>query len=275
MAGTDRTKGPPRGQKEEPSPVIILVEPQLGQNIGMCARAMGNMGLENLRLVAPREGWPNDWATKAAAGADWILQKAQIYQTTAEAVADLKFVYATTARSRDMVKQVRSPREAAPHMREIIQGGGGVGILFGREKAGLKNDDIVLADEILMAPVSPGFASLNLAQAVLLFGYEWLMSGKHSFGDNAYGSGSLDETGLQIPGSSLATKEELMGLFEHLEGELDQTGFLLPVEKRPAMVRNLRNMLQRAKLSEQEVRTFRGVVKALTHHNRRKRKDEE
>ncbi|MBF0247394.1 MAG: RNA methyltransferase [Alphaproteobacteria bacterium] len=237
----------------EGGPAVVLVEPQMGENIGMVARAMLNCALTDLRLVAPRDGWPNDKAYKTASGADAVLDGARVYATTAEAVADLTHVYATTARARDMTKDVLTPRGAAAEMRALATEGGQSGILFGKEAVGLHNDDIALADSILMVPLNPGFTSLNLAQAVLLAGYEWFQAAVDR-------PGEVQEVRLD---TRRATKEELVGLFEHLERELDDCGFLSVAAKRPTMVRNLRNMFQRARMTEQEVRTFRGVIAGL------------
>lgn len=251
MAGTDRTK------KSEatvtPGPAVILVAPQLGENIGTAARAMLNFGLSDLRLVRPRDGWPNERARAAASGADLVIDRVRLFDTTAEAVADLDYVVATTARSRDMVKPILTPETAAQQMRRAFADGGQAGLLFGPERTGLENDDVALADAIMMVPVNPAFASLNLAQCVLLMSYEWFKSGDATEGER-----------IEYLQTRPAKKEELVGFFEHLEGELDRFGFLKPPEKRPSMVRNLRNMFQRAGLTEQEVRTLRGVVASLT-----------
>ncbi|MFN3934771.1 RNA methyltransferase [Parvibaculum sp.] len=254
MAGTDRTK------KSEatvaPGPAVILVAPQLGENIGTAARAMLNFGLSDLRLVRPRDGWPNERANAAASGADLVIERARLFDTTAEAIADLDYVVATTARSRDMVKPVLTPETAARQMRQAFADGGQAGLLFGPERTGLENDDVAVADAIMMVPVNPAFASLNLAQCVLLMAYEWFKAGDDTVGER-----------IEYLQTRPAKKEELIGFFEHLEGELDRFGFLKPLEKRPSMVRNLRNMFQRAKLTEQEVRTLRGVVAALTRRH--------
>ncbi len=249
MAGTDR--GVPMDGLP-PGPVVVLVEPQLGENIGMVARAMLNCGLTELRLVAPRDGWPNAKAVNPASGADVVLDRVRVFDRTADAIADLHRVHATSARPRGMIKDVTTARGAAVEMRRVIAGGGRCGILFGKEAKGLTNDDVVLADALLQVPLNPAFRSLNLAQAVLLVAYEWYQSG--------------DET----PGSELVTnttrpadKRELGGLFDHLERELLDCGFLYPPEKAPTMVRNIRNLLQRARLTEQEVRTLRGVIACL------------
>lgn len=236
-----------------PAPAIILVKPQLGENIGATARAMRNFGLTDLRLVAPRDGWPNPAAVPMAAGADAILESAKLARQTEDAVADLSLVFATTARARHMAKPAATPREAAAEMAERIGRGERCGILFGPEKAGLDNDDVALSNKILHIPASPEFSSLNLAQAVLIIGYEWF---------TAAVSDRLPSPDLPPP----APKEDLVRLFEHLEAELDAAGFLRPPEKRPAMVRNLRNLLQKGQFSEQDIRTLRGVIKALTRN---------
>ncbi len=250
MAGTDTT------------PIIILVEPQLGENIGMAARAMLNCGLTQLRLVNPRDGWPSDEALAAASGADQVVEDATLFDSTEAAVADLQRVYATTARARDMTHRVLTPREAAAEIKDFMgsddQGGGQgdnkAGVLFGREAKGLTNDDLALTDAVVMVPVNPDFSSLNLAQAVFVLGYEWLLA-----------NSDAPESGLVAPKETRpADKGELAGLFEHLEGELDASGFLHVEEKRPVMVRNIRNMLQRAALTEQEVRTLRGIITSLS-----------
>ena len=251
-------------------PAIILCEPQLGANIGTAARAMGNFGLEEMRLVDPKNGWPNEHAVKSASGATHIIDPAVVYQTTEEAVADLNFVVATTARRRDMNKQVLKPESLASEMIRRIDAGQKVGILFGREKYGLTNDQVALADAVVMAPVNPAFASLNLAQAVLLIGYEWFKQKSDGSLGRETEQEEASREGLELRDSRPATKEELLGMFGHLERELDAGGFLRPVEKRPAMVRNVRNMLTRAEFTEQEVRTFRGVISSLTRvHERR------
>ena len=261
---TDQRRTPLTG-----GPAIILVEPQLGENIGTAARAMANFGLSDMRLVAPRDGWPNPMARKACSGADWVIDGAEVFETTGEAIADLNLVYATTARTRDMIKPFETPEQAAGALRARIGGGEKAGILFGRERTGLPNDDVALADAILTAPVNPAFASLNLAQAVLLVGYEWFKTGEVTYGDGAVGGGEMTELGLRMPGTRSANKQELIGFFEHLESELDDGGFLRPPEKRPAMVRNLRNMFQRAALTEQDVRTLRGVIASLVRQHLR------
>ena len=251
-----------------PGPVIVLVEPQLGENIGMAARAMLNCRLTELRLVKPRDGWPSDEATAAAAGADEVVEGARVFDTTADAVADLERVFATTARTRDMTQRILTPRQAGAEIRDFMAGArsGGqeeikAGVLFGREAKGLKNDDLALCDAVVMAPVNPAFSSLNLAQAVFCIGYEWLLAG---FGDGKDGGDRL----VMAKETRPANKAELQSLFEHLEQELDASGFLHVKEKRPVMVRNIRNVLQRAHLTEQEVRTLHGIITSLAGNRR-------
>ena len=233
-------------------PAVILVEPQLGENIGTAARAMANFGLTRLRLVAPRDGWPNKKALAASSGAEDVIASAELFDDVPAAVADLGFVFATTARSREIAKRVRGPKEAAAELAEYARQAVGTGILFGRERWGLTNDEMALADEIVTLPVDPEHASLNIAQAVLIVAYEWRLT--------ALG-GTLPFDGANA--LEPAPKADLLRLFEHLEGVLDKTGFFRPPEKRAHMVQSIRTMLQRAGLSEQEVRTLRGVVAAF------------
>ncbi len=248
MAGTDRSREAALG-----GPSIVLVEPQLGENIGTAARAMLNFGLTDLRLVRPRDGWPSEKAARAASGADSVVNGARLFETTEAAIADLQHVYASTARTRDMRKTVVTVHKAAADMRAFVAAGESCGILFGPERAGLNNEDVALADTLLSVPLNPAFSSLNIAQAVLLIAYEWFCGGDDTPAE------SFDE-GRTGP----AEKAHLIALFEHLESELKAGGFLYPPEKAPVMVRNIRNMLQRAHLTDQEVRTWRGVIKALT-----------
>jgi tRNA/rRNA methyltransferase len=247
LAGTDH-----RRQAAAGGPAIILVEPQLGENIGTAARAMMNCGLDDLRLVRPRDGWPSAKAVAAASGADVVLDKARLFADVPAALADLVHVYATTARDRGFVRRVVTPRQAAAEMRAQLAAGEGCGVLFGPERTGLLNDDIALADTVLTVPLNPGFSSLNLAQAVLIVGYEWF----------AAGAAAPSEI-LRRGGSRPATKAQLLNFFEHLEAALVRSGFLRHPESRPGMVRNLRSLFQRAHCTEQEVRTLHGVVTAL------------
>ncbi len=245
-------------------PAIILVEPQLGENIGQAARAMANFGLTELRLVAPRDGWPNEKAEAAASGAGAIVEAAAVFSTVEAAIADLHFVGATTARIREMVKPVMTPESAVRDLAHRSEAGQICGILFGRERSGLENDELALADALIMAPVNPAFASLNLAQAVLIVGYEWrkLTEGS-SLGRGTEFDGPAKE-GLYLNKCNPATRGELLDFFVHIEAELTQAGFFKTDEKRSSVVRNIRNMFHRAAMTDQEVRTWRGIVVALT-----------
>jgi len=249
------------------APVIILVKPQLGENIGFAARAMANFGLTDLRLVAPRDGWPNEKARAAAAGAAFVVDQATVYDSVEGAIGELNFVLASTARPREMVKTVLGPERAAAELRRRGERAERTCVLFGPERSGLDNDAIALADAILTAPVSPHFASLSLPQAVLLFGYEWLKAENATppLGRATAFDGPATE-GIAFPDTRPATKAELLGLFKHLEAELDRCGFLYPTEKRPSMVRTIRNMFHRMGATEQDVRTWRGIVASLSGH---------
>ena len=258
MAGTDRRKSAAASGEGCGAPVIVLVEPQLGENIGFCARAMMNGGLSELRIVRPRDGWPNPRAVAAASGADRILEEARLYDTAAEAVFDLNRVFATTARGRHEQKPVLTPRRWVAETRAALAAGERVGVLFGAERTGLLNEHVLLADTILTIPLAPGFSSLNLGQAVMIAAYEWFQA-----------TDATPERALPPQRWPRATKEEMLRLFEHLEGELDRCGFLYDPRKRPAMVRNLRAMFERAGMSQQEVRTMRGMLVALAEGRRR------
>ena len=235
------------------TPVVILVRPQLGENIGMAVRAMLNCGLSTLRLVAPRDGWPNDRAQRAASGADVVLENVEVFDSVADAVADLEHVVATTARNRELTQRILTPRRAAAQVRGLIGQGERVGILFGPERTGLENDDMVHADTALSIPLNPQFSSLNIAQAVLLVAYEWAAAGEETPAER-----------MSDHATRPASKEELQNLFDHLERALDQSGFLRNKDMRPSMVLNLRALLQRAEMTEQEARTFHGVIKFLS-----------
>ncbi len=232
---------------------MILVEPQLGENIGMAARAMGNFGLSRMRIVNPRDGWPNVHARRAASGADYILDGAALFDTVEAAVADCSLLFATTARAHDQAKPVVGPEAAAVEARTQIAAGDQVGILFGRERWGLTNEEVALADRIVTFPVNPAFASLNLAQAVLLMGYEWF---KHAH------DGALPYAMPQR--SERASQHQMQNFFDNLVAELDRVEFLRPPEKRDIMVVNLRNIFMRMEPSKQDLHTLHGVVTALT-----------
>lgn len=235
-------------------PVIVLVETQMGENIGAAARAMANFGLRELRLVKPRDGWPNDKARAAASRGDTIIDAVRLFDTVEAAVADLELVFATTARPHDIAKEVESPAVAAQSMAAAARDGARTGVMFGREKWGLTSDEVGLADRIVTIPVDPVFASLNIAQAVLVVAYEWR---RVVVGDAAWTPFVEKERSPQ------ATKGDVFAFFDHLEAALDKIEFFRPASKRPLMVRNLRQIFQKARLSEQEVRTLRGVVAAL------------
>ncbi|PWB81041.1 MAG: RNA methyltransferase [Methylocystaceae bacterium] len=261
-AGTDHTK-----QKLEGGPAIVLVRPQLAVNIGMCARAMANFGLSDLRLVSPREGWPRTGAYRkgayaAAAGAVHLLEGAKLFDSVEAAIADLTFVYAATARGRGQSKPVLTPDKALPTTAARMAAGERHGVLYGPERTGLDNDDVALADAILTFPVNPAYASLNLAQAVLLTGYEWFRA---AHGDAI----PFDVT----PRSPPASREMTLAFFDFLEEELDKRQFFRPATKKPVMSRNLRNMFHRMSLTEQDVRTLWGMVVRLVEGPRREPKN--
>ncbi len=233
-------------------PAIILVRPQLGENIGMVARAMWNFGLDDLRLVAPRDGWPNPAAGPAAAGADGVLDKAKLFESVAAALAGCNTVYATTVRRRGSTKEIVTPRQMVLEGRDMIASGGAIGLMFGPERAGLETADLALAHKILTVPVNPGFGSLNLGQAVILCAYEWFQS-------------VTDIAPSRFDGeyAGPADHAELEGLIGHLFQELEPAGYFFPPHREDAMREKLRAILARPGFSEQEVRTLRGVVKAL------------
>ncbi len=246
-AGTNRTRELITG-----GPVIILVEPQLGENIGMVARAMANFGLSELRLVNPRDGWPSEKARAVASKADHVIDGVEVFDTLEEAIADLNRLLATTARQRDMLKPVLAPDVAAQVVKSRMEVNEKVGILFGRERWGLENDEVALADEIITFPVNPAFASLNIAQAVLLMSYEWMRT-----------SVAEGETRFASPENIPASKESLVSLLDHLVSALDEAKYFYPPEKRERMTVNLRNILTHAGFQEQEVQSLHGVIAAL------------
>ena len=234
-------------EADKRKPVVVLVRPQLGENIGKAARAMLNFGLTELRLVEPRDGWPNPSAGPAAAGADIVLEQARVYTTTAEAVADCAHVYATTVRKRGVTKPVVTPEEAA---REMAGNAGRSALLFGPERSGLETDDVALARAILTVPINPDFGSLNLAQAVILCAYEW----------------SKHETLVQPTQEDLlppAPQDELEGLIDHLDRMLEPKGYFLPESRAEATRRTLRGVLTKPGWNHLEVRTLRGVLSSL------------
>ena len=244
------------------APSIILSHAQLGENIGAAARAMANFGLSDLRLVAPRDGWPNKKADAMAAGAIDIVRDARVFASTQQAIAELHLVYAPTARERGTTKEVITPAEAAKRLHNAASHGEKTGILFGNERAGLDNDEISLCDCVITIPTAQ-FASLNLGQAVLLNAYEWLRAG------DATPPSRVEHS----PIHRRPRRDELFQLFDHLERELKASGFLYPPEKRDAMVRAIRATLHRARLTYQEVQTLRGMIVALAKGKHRVKKD--
>ena len=230
-----------------PQPAIVLVRPQLAQNIGKAARAMLNFGLTDLRLVSPRDGWPNPDAGPAASGADVVLEKARLYNSVADAVADCAHVYATTVRKRGVTKPVLRPDQAAA---EIHREPGGSAILFGPERSGLETDDVAVARTILTVPINPEFGSLNLAQAVILVAYEW----------------SKGEALAQPPATEIdppASQHELDGMIGQLEDMLDRAGYFFPPDRVPSTKRTLRTLLTKPGWNSLELRTLRGVLSAI------------
>ena len=237
----------------EPSPVVILVRPQMAENIGSVARAMGNGGLFHLRLVAPRDGWPQARAWRTGAGAHRILDSAVVFGSVAEAVGDLHRVFATCPRPRHIIKPVLTARGGAAEVAAIGQRGLRCGVLFGPERAGLDNDDIACADSLIRYDLNPAFMSLNLAQAVMVFGYEWWLARQ----------GEMPARALQTNETALATKGDLDHFMTHLIRECNESGFLKNEQKRPGMVRNLRHFFTRGEITRQELNTLHGVVSEL------------
>lgn len=233
-------------------PAVILSTPQLPENIGAVARVMANFGLSDLRLVNPRHGWPQERAWASASGADWPLNAARVFERVEDAVADLRLIYATTARPRELRLPVITPREAAANLAQASANGQPVGLLFGGERAGLETADIALCQAVVTVPIDPLFRSLNLAQAVAINAYEWRLT-------------VLDAPPASFrEGEPPADRAAMQGFFEQLERELEASGFFHPPEKTPSMIQNLRAALSRAHFTDQEVRTLRGVVTALS-----------
>lgn len=253
MAGTDSQKP---AQWDADGPAFILVRPQMGENIGAAARGMWNFGLRALRLVAPRDGWPNPRAVAMASGAGGLLDEARLFEGVAEACADCHMVYATTARPRELVKPVFSPAEAAADMRDRIARGERVGVLFGPERTGLEAADLSPANAIVTFPTNPAFSSLNLGQSVLLSAYEWRRAGRPARADDAPPQASSAEVGMML---------------DHLAAELDAAHYFWPDHKARALRDSLDNIFRRAPLTEQDVRTLRGVIRALAEGPKRKR----
>jgi tRNA/rRNA methyltransferase len=233
-------------------PVFILVRPQMGENIGAAARAMLNFGLTRLRVVGPRDGWPNPKAVAMASGAGRVLDDAGLFQDLPAAIADCDFVFATTARGRELVKEVVTPERAMEMARAMGAAGKRVGVLFGPERAGLENDDIIRANAIVTVPVNPEFPSLNLAQCVLLLGYEWRRL-----------AGEVAPSVMELARTDLASREEVDRLADHFEERLTAAGFFFPPTKVEGMKANLRNMWGRLGLTRAEVQTFHGMLRQI------------
>ncbi len=233
-------------------PVVILKEPQLAENIGAVGRVMANFGLTDLRLVRPRDGWPQDRAWASASGADWTLDEARVFDRLEDAIGDLRLVHATTARPRETSLPVLTPEDSAAELHAAAGAGLAVGLLFGGERAGLETHDVALCQAVVTIPIDSRFRSLNLAQAVAINAYEWRKR-----------ISSTPPLAFR-EGPPPAEKSAVSGLYEHLETELEASGFFHPPEKKSAMVRNLRVALGRAQFTDQEVRTFRGVITALS-----------
>ncbi|HYD43668.1 MAG TPA: RNA methyltransferase [Phenylobacterium sp.] len=234
------------------APAVILSTPQLAENIGAVARVMANFGLADLRLVNPRDGWPQERAWASASGANWPLDEAKVCAALPEALADLQVIFATTARPRELTLPVITPREAAAELARAAAQGLKTGLLFGGERAGLETADIALCQAVVTIPIDPRFRSLNLAQAVAINAYEWRLTVEAAAPPN------FPDAAPPADGAMM------LGLYEHFERELDASGFFHPPEKRPSMVQNLRAALAKGRWTEQEVRTFRGVITALS-----------
>jgi tRNA/rRNA methyltransferase len=237
-------------------PAFVLVRPQMGENVGAAARAMWNFGLDRMRLVEPRDGWPNPRAVALASGAGRLLDAAGVFATTAEAVADCDHVFATTARGRGLTKPIVTPERAMEEARAMIAEGRKVAVLFGPERAGLENDDVARANAIISVPVNPDFASLNLAQCVLLTAYEWRRQ-----------SVEVPAERMEMAGSAPATALEVEKLAEHYEARLSEAGFFFPETKAPGMKRTLRNLWSRMPLTRADVQIFHGMLRQLTRRD--------
>jgi tRNA/rRNA methyltransferase len=249
MSGTDHALA---AEWSGPQPSIILVKPQMGENIGASARAMYDFGLEWMRIVAPRDGWPNQKATTMASGAARVLDQVRLTETVSEACDDLHYVFATTARTRDLTKPVMTPERAMAHARALIHEGKKVGVMFGPERAGLANEDVVRANALISVPVNPAFASLNLAQCVLLLAYEW----RRQVAD-------MPPEAMAMASTEFATGIEVEKLSERLAERLDERGYFWPEGKAESMRLNLRNLLSRMALTGADVRTLHGVFRSL------------
>lgn len=236
-----------------PQPTFVLIEPQMGENIGAAARAMWNFGLDRMRLVNPRDGWPNQKAVAMASGAGRVLDGLGLHQNTNSALADMNYVFATTARNRDLTKPVMTPERAMEHARALVQGGANVAVLFGPERAGMQNEDIVRANALISVPVNPAFSSLNLAQCVLLTAYEWRRQ-----------TAEVPAEVMEMAGSRQAENIEVQKLLERLESSLDKVDFFWPDDKAESMRLKLRNLFSRMPMTDADIRTLQGVIRALS-----------
>jgi tRNA/rRNA methyltransferase len=249
LAGRDQEGAMP---SETPQPAFVLVRPQMGENIGAAARAMWNFGLDRMRIVAPRDGWPSEKAVAMASGAGRLLDEAQLFDDLAGAVGDCSYVYATTARPRELTKPVLSPERAMAEAAGRIAAGEKVAVLFGPERAGLENDDVARANAIISVPVNPGFASLNLGQCVLLTAYEWMRA-----------AGDVEHERDAPGGDGWASAMDIEKLAEHYETQLEETGFFFPEHKVASMKVNLRNLWSRMRLTRADVRMLHGVMRQM------------
>jgi len=238
--------------QDHPQPAFVLVRPQMGENVGASARAMLNFGLERMRIVAPRDGWPNPSAVAMASGAGRVLDAAQVRETTAEAVEDCDYVVATTARARGLTTEVLSPEGAMQRLREKASAGQKTAVLFGPERAGLENDDIARANALVNVPVNPEFASLNLAQCVLLMGYEWRKA-----------STQVTASQMEMAKTDWAPQVEIEHLANHFEERLETAGFFYPKPKAQGMKINLRNMWSRMPLTRADVQMLHGMLRQM------------
>ena len=239
-------------------PSMVLVQPQMGENIGSAARAMLNFGLDRMRIVNPRDGWPNQHAIAVASNAGRVLDGAVLCDTTKDAIADCNYVFATTARHRDLSKPVMTPERAMEHARGLIKSGQSVSVLFGPERSGLENDDIALADAIISVPVNPDYGSLNLGQCVLLTAYEWRRQ-----------TTEVPPEVMALAGTEYASKLEIEKLGDHFEQRLDDAGFFYPTTKANSMKLNLRNMWSRIPLTQADVQTFHGMLRQMVRWKER------
>ena len=242
------------------APAFILVRPQMGENIGASARAMWNFGLDHMRVVAPRDGWPNERAVALASGAGRLLDAAGLHDDVPAAIADCTYVYATTARPRGMTTPIVTPERAMQQARAIAAEGGKVGVLFGPERAGLENDDIARANAIISVPVNPDFPSLNLAQCVLLTAYEWRRA-----------TVEVAPEVMEMARTDFATGAEIAALGDHIEARLDEAGFFFPEDKADGMKRNLRQIWSRLPLTRADVQTFHGMFRQFVRWAEKRR----